>query len=192
MAVLAGSTTELIYSNTAPGTALASFTSEALANDVAGMGVQAQLSPYYLDRFRWGLDELYILAYGLLSSTGTPTYTFTIRLGASGTTAPIVLGSAALTTASGVTNKLWRIQGIVSLQTRGADGANSTVRGTGIIDSPAGLAASGALLGGAAAPGTITTVDPSIVNFVNLNIACSASSASNTIQVLALSVFGLH
>lgn len=182
---------DLLYSSIATGTAKASFTSEFKINDTAGMGPTALILPEY-----WmpnsGIGRGFrIVARGILSSTGTPTYTFTCRLGSEGsTTAAIVLGSAALTTGSGVTNQPWEFEGDVILRTLGATGANSTVQGIGMLKSP-GLATSlAALWGGAASPGTVATVDHSITNFINFNVACSASSASNTITLQQLLVFG--
>jgi hypothetical protein len=184
-----GTVTELLYASTSPGTAKNTFTTEALINDTAGMGVQAHLPVDFLSVP--GRSGIRILARGILSSTATPTYTPTIRLGASGTSGPIVLGGAALTTGSGVSNQFFEIEGDVILKTLGAAGANSTVVGTGRIISP-GLATTIAVLyGGAATPGTVATVDTSIVNYINVDVACSASSASNTITLQQLLVWGL-
>lgn len=194
MSFLTGTNLELIYANTASGTAKASFTSEVLINDTTGMGGQAQLPPNFWVPF-YGEDKVIrIVARGILSSTGTPTYTFSTRLGAAGSTsAAIVLGSAALTTGSGVANQIFEFEGDVIMRSIGAAGANSTVQGLGLITSP-GLASpfAYALFGGAASPGTVATLDTSITNFVNFNVACSASSSSNSIQLLQLEVWGLN
>lgn len=193
MSFLTGTNFELIYQNVASGTAKASFTSEAQINDVAAMGAQACLPPRFWTPF-YGEDRtIRILARGILSSTGTPTYTFTVRLGAAGTTAPIVLGSGAITTGSSVTNQLFELEGDIVMRSLGADGANSTIQGLGNIES-SGLvtSSSSSLFGGAASPGTIATVDASITNFVSFNVTCSASSASNSIQLLQLQVWGMN
>ena len=155
---------DLLYSSIATGTAKASFTSEFKINDTAGMGPTALILPEY-----WmpnsGIGRGFrIVARGILSSTGTPTYTFTCRLGSEGsTTAAIVLGSAALTTGSGVTNQPWEFEGDVILRTLGATGANSTVQGIGMLKSP-GLATSlAALWGGAASDRKSTRLNSSHV-----------------------------
>jgi hypothetical protein len=195
MSFLTGTSTELIYQNIASGTAKASFTTEALINDTAGMGAQAQIPPYFFMPTPYGLGKtICIQACGIVSSTATPTYTFTIRLGASGTSGPIILGSAALTTASGITNKQWTIYGYVTARTLGAAGANSTLHGWGMLESPGGIASpfAGELWGGAAQPGTVTTVDFSITNYINFGVACSASSPSNSIQLLSLQLWGMN
>jgi hypothetical protein len=193
---LTGTNVELLYANTAAGTAKNTFTSEVQINDTAGMGAQASLPAFFFPSSPTTAGKsLRIVARGIFSTTGTPTFTFTCRLGAAGSTsAAIVLGSAALTTGSGVANQLFEFEGDVTLSApSGAAGANTTARGTGLIQSP-GLASpfSGALFGGAASPGTVATVDTSITNYVNFNVACSVSSASNTITLLHLMVFGLN
>lgn len=186
---------ELLYASTSVGTAKASFTSEVQINDTTGMGAQ-----YYLPAGFWQPSPnsvgrgIKIVARGIFSSTGTPTYTFTIRSGTAGSTsAAILLGSAALTTGSSVSNQPFELEGTVFLKTLGAAGANSTVIGTGRILSP-GLATSYAGIGSGASitSPTVATVDTSIENRINFNVTCSASSASNTITLQHLSVYGLN
>lgn len=185
--------TDLIYANIATGTAKASFTSEFKINDTAGMGATALLLPEFWMPGGNGLGRgVHVIARGILSSTGTPTYTFSLRLGAEGsTTAAIILGSAALTTGSGVSNQPWEFEGDVIMRTMGASGANSTVQGTGMFKSP-GIASPfmAALWGGASSPGTVATVDHSITNYFNFNVTCSASSASNTITLQQFVILG--
>lgn len=195
MSFITGSVSELIYASTAPGTAKASFTTEAQINDTAGMGVQAHLPPdFWLPNKSQIGRGLRIVARGILSSTGTPTFTPTIRLGAAGSTSTaIALGTAALTTGSGVSNQFWELEGDVILTAIGAAGTNSTIQGMGRFVS-SGIASPfmAVAYGGAASPGTVATVDTSITNYINVNAACSANSASNTITLQQLLVFGLN
>ncbi|MEA2538472.1 MAG: hypothetical protein QOF11_2706 [Chloroflexota bacterium] len=183
---------DLIYASIAQGTAKASFTSEFKINDTPGMGATPLLLPEFWYPNRDIGRGLRIVARGILSSTGTPTYTFSCRLGAEGSTsAGIILGSAALVTGSGVTNQPWEFEGDVILRAFGAAGANSTVQGVGMISSP-GLASPFAypLYGAGASPGTVATIDHSIANYINFNVACSASSASNSITLQQLLILG--
>lgn len=195
MSFITGTNTELLYASTTAGTAKASFTSEVLINDTTGMGVQFHLPPdFFLPNPTAVGKGIRIVARGILSSTGTPTYTFTIRGGTAGSTsAAILLGSAALTTGSGVSNQPWELQGDVVLVSQGAAGANSTVRGTGMIICP-GLATTIAGVGANASltTPTATTFDTSITNYLNFNVTCSASSSSNSITLQQLLVFGLN
>lgn len=195
MSFLTGTNCELIYGNTASGTAKNTFTSEALINDTAGMGVQAHLPPdFWLPKPNSIGNGIRIVARGVLGSTLTPSYTINVRLGASGVAGPIVLGSAAMVTGSGVTSQYWELEGDVVLTAVGAAGANSTVRGQGQfrcggLASPFmyGLGASSSLT-----TPTVATLDTTITNYINVTATCTASNASNTITVQQLLVFGLN
>ena len=195
MSFLTGTNVETIYSSTSLGSAKNTFTTEVQINDTSGMGVQAHLPPDFWSPTNTQTGRgIRIVARGILSSTGTPTYTWTIRVGAAGnTTSAIILGSAALTTASGAANAAWELEGDVVLKTLGAAGTNSTVLGTGMIYS-AGLnpVVAGIGAGASLTAPTVATVDTSITNYINFNVACSASSASNNIQLTQLEVFGLN
>lgn len=197
MSFLTGTNAELLYASTAPGTAKNTFTAEALINDTTGMGVQAKLpANFWLPNQAQKGRGIAIVARGILSvvAATTPTYTFTVRLGASGVTGPIVLGTAALTTASGTTGTYWELVGDVIMENIGAAGNNSTVRGIG-RHSGGGISTNGgvnAAYGGAASPGTVATVDWNIDNYINVGVACSASAAGNTITLQQLLVYGLN
>jgi hypothetical protein len=189
-----GTWMDLIYASPTPGTAKSGFTTEVAINDTAGMGPVAVLQPnFFLPGY--GIQKaIRIIARGILSSTATPTYTFTVRLGAQGSiTAAIILGSAAITTGAGVTNQIFEFEGDVVMRIVGAAGANSTAQGVGLITSP-GLATPFMypLYGGAATPGTVATIDTSIANYVNFNVACSANSGSNSVTLQQLLVVGLN
>lgn len=201
MSFLTGTNTELLYTSTASGTAKASFTSEVAINDTAGMGAQAFLQPNFWSPTGSKAQAvgrgIRIVARGIVSSTATPSYTWSLRLGSAGnTSSAIVLGSAALATASGVTNVPWVFEGDVILETLGAVGTNSTVRGIGTLLTDGYSAATTTrlymLYGSAASPGTVATVDTTITNYINFNITCTASSASNTITLQQLLVYGLN
>lgn len=192
---LTGTNVELIYASKAPGTAKNTFTTEVQINDTAGMGNQAVLPAKFWNPAHADRTGIRIVAHGILGTTGAPTFTWTCRLGAAAsTTAAIALGTAALTAGTGVATKGWEFEGDFVLETLAAAGANSTGRGAGMVTSPLGLASpfAGELWGGGTQPGTVATVDASIDNFINFNVACSASSASNTITLLQLLVYGLN
>ena len=92
-----------------------------------------------------------------------------------------------------MSNQPWELRGEVFLVSQGAAGANSTVRGTGMLMCP-GLATTIAGVGAGASltTPTVATLDCSITNYLNVNVACSASSASNTITLQSLQVYGLN
>lgn len=184
---------EAIYSNSAAGTAKNTFTTEAQINDSAGMGSVAQLNSPLLwaPGFNQPKATLFVRARGIVSSTSTPTFTWTMRFGTSSSGAQVA-GTAALTTLTTISNKGWEFECEIQPVTLAAAGANSTFRGVGLLSSPAGLASPGVyeVWGGGAQPGTVATVDWSITNSIWFAAACSASSASNGITLLQLIILG--
>jgi hypothetical protein len=199
MSFVTGTNVELIYTNTAAGTAKNTFTSEVQINDTAGMGVQAHLPPDFWTPTPGAVGRgIHIVARGVLSTFTSGTYTISIRAGTAGsTTSAIILGTGALTMTASQTNIIWELEGDVILTAIGAAGTNSTVRGIGQMRCPAmntgtPASTSAPVWGGAASPGTVATFDTSITNYINFNIACSVSSASNGITLHQLLVFGLN
>lgn len=192
MSYLTNNQGELIYANPTSGTAKPSFTTEIAINDVAGMGVRAHIPPDYWRNTGDGtLRTIWFVARGILSSTATPTYTFTLRLGVlDSITSVIALGSAALTTGSGVTNQIFEFNGHFNMRTVGTTAASATGHGEGLLSSSGTANKIDPIWGGGASPGTFTTLDTTITNYFNFNVACSASSASNTITLHQLLVFG--
>ncbi len=197
MSFLTGTNTEAIYASTASGNRN-TFTTEVQINNVAaGMGTQAHLPPdFWLPNKSQVGRGIFIRASGIVSSTATPSYTWTVRLGAAGITGPIILGSAALATATGISAVPWHLEGWFILEAIADAGGNSTGRGVGTLLMDGYAAATTTrfyqLWGGAASPGTVATVDTSVTNYINLNVTCTASSASNTITCHQLVVLGLN
>jgi hypothetical protein len=199
MSFLTGTNCELIYTNTARFTEKTTWTTEVQINDTAGGGVQAHLPPdFWLPNQGSVGRGIRICAKGYVSTTATPTFTFTIRAGAAGSTAAaILLGSQALTAGSGIATIPWYLEGDVFLRTITAAGNTSTVQGEGMIWSN-GFTTQGGMnrlaAGGAAngADGVATTLATDITNYINFNAACNTSSASNKLRIEQLSVFGLN
>lgn len=185
---------ELLYASTAAGATLSSFTTEALLNTTTAMGVQVHLPPdFWLPNQNQVGRGIRITARGVLSTTSSaPTYTFTVRGGAAGnvSSAPIILGTAAVTPGNSLTSAYWELSADCILSAIGAAGANSTLRSVGQL-AISGTGAQAAW-GGAASPGTVATLDTSITNYINVNVACSASNASNVVTLNQLLVFGLN
>lgn len=195
MSFTTGTVVETLYASTAAGATLSSFTTEAQLNTTASMGVLPHLLPdFWLPNQNQLGRGIRIEATGVLGCTGTPTMTFTVRGGAAGniTTAPLLAGTAAITLASGLTAVAWKLSIDLVLSVLGAAGANSTLRGEGTVMIGGATAAIWPIWGGGASPGTIATVDTSIANYINVNVACSANSASNTVTLNQLMIFGLN
>lgn len=189
-----GTVMELLYASTAAGATLSSFTTEALLNTTTAMGVQFHLPPdFWLPNQNQVGRGIRITARGVLSTNSSaPTYTFTVRGGAQGnvSSAPIILGTAAVTPGNSLSSAYWELSADCILSSIGAAGANSTLRSIGQL----GISGSATqpAWGGAASPGTVATLDTSITNYINVNVACSASNASNVVTLNQLLVFGLN
>lgn len=194
MSFITGTWAECLYASTAVGIERNTFTSEVILNDTASMGVQCHLPPdFFLPQKNQVGRGVRVVARGIFSTTGQPTFTLTVRAGSAGSTASaILLGTAAMGTVNNAVNELFELQGDVVLTGIGAAGTNSTVQGIGMVASPGLTVPLAKAYGGAASPGTVATFDTSVVNYINVNAACSVSSASNKIQLQQLLVFGLN
>ena len=196
MSYYTGTVTELLYASSAAGATLSSWTTETLLNSTATMGVQANIPPnFWFPNGNQVGRGIRVTARGILSTTSSgPAYTFNLRGGATNNTSttPILAGTAANTIAANLTNVVWEFTTDIILQTIGAAGANSTVRSVGTL-TIGGLAASAwPIWGGGASPGTVATVDTSIVNYLNLTATSNANNASNAVTLSQLLVFGLN
>lgn len=193
MSFLTGTNAELIYASNASGATLATFTTEANMNTAATMGPPPLLPAGFFTQSR---KVIRVVARGILSSTATPTYTLVLRAATTGlvATGGIVFASNAAnpaTTLSGATSRGWEFAADIEMgDPTGA--AGTTGRGLGILSSGGISNGVSDLFGGGAAPGTINSFDPTAAYTLSVNAACSASSASNSIQLLQLLVFGLN
>ena len=195
MSFITNTVVETLYASTTAGATLATFTTEAQLNTTATMGVLPHLPPdFWLPNQNQLGRGIRVEANGVLGSTGTPTFTFSLRGGAAAniTTAPLLAGTAALTLATTLTAVPWKFEIDLFLSVLGAAGANSTLRGQGSLRVGGITASEWALWGGGSSPGTIATVDTSITNYLNLNVACGTSNAANTVSLNSLRVFGLN
>jgi len=186
--------TEMFFQNFADHTALASFTSEASA--LAGTNRQAVIPRGFFSKQG---KALRITAAGVVSSTGTPTYLFTNRIGstigASDLTGTAVGVSAAITTGSGISNQLWFMVLDIVCRTPGQGTNNTTVSCFGSVRSGGGFASpfDYALTPGGGASATWTaTLNNAVDLYPNLSVTCSLSSASNTITCKEYKVEALN
>lgn len=192
---LTGTWSELIFSNRADYSALASFTTEASL--LGGTNVQPVFPALFFDGTRAFGRTIRLLARGVLSCTGTPTYIFQVRLGTtsgssylSGTSVGV---TAAITCASGITNKFWELGLDLVCNTPGIGSGNTTLSGAGYVSSPGGFATPFVYALEPTTPDTATwtsTIDNSATQYVNVSVTCSASSASNTITCKQLLCWG--
>lgn len=114
-----------------------------------------------------------ITAMGIYSNTGTPTLQLKVKLGA-----VTVLDSGAITTVTGASNRVFTLEGVITVYALGATG---TVRGQGTITETGGTTK---------VYGMATTAAGDVPTTANqaLNITATwgAASASNTITLTNL------
>lgn len=193
-----GTWTETLFAERADFAALASSASE-------GTLLSGNLQPYLPAGFflqggggaAGNGRAIGLHAAGVFSNTGTPTLTFQVRASStSGTTtlSGVSLGvSAAITTGSGVSNKMWELWLELVLRTPGIGTNNATLSGAGWVMSPGGFAAPYIYALQPTTPDTATwtaTLDASLTQWLNLSATWSASSASNTITCKLLRLYG--
>lgn len=179
MAVSRQSWVETIAVATQDGTALANTTTEG------------KLFPLLTIPANFLQDGrvLRIKAYGKLSTTGTPTMVFSIRIG--GEAGTLLATTEAITTATGSANVAWSIEAIVVVRTNGATGT-LLVMGDARVNLTASTQAAGVFgVSGFDAPAPVTfdlTADAALA----INGDWSAASSSNTATGMILTVEALN
>lgn len=190
-----GRWTEGAFASVAEYTALASFTAEASL--LQGVKSQPFIPAHHFDGNEGTGKSYTLLASGILSSTGIPTYIFQWRLGT--VASPTDLSgasigvSAAIAAAAGVTNKAWSSRLDVLVQTPGQGTGQTTISAFGWVWSPGGFASPFEYPLEITTPDTATwttTRDATVDNYFNLSVTCSANSASNTIRCKQLQHWG--
>jgi hypothetical protein len=116
-----------------------------------------------------------IKAWGTASTTGTPTIQFRALMGAS------PLGSTStITTSTGLSNRVWNIEALVSVLTTGSSGTvfgNLTFPNTVVIAGSPPVTATGIIEDGTAAVTTNTTIS----NDFTIKVTWGTASSSNTL-----------
>jgi len=194
MSGLTGTWTECLYKNSAIGVVFAGTTEASLTTN-ATIGPQPILPAGFFTARPQGVGQaIRILARGIASTTtGPPTLGIMVRGSTTPNviTGPVWLGtsSTAATTIS-ITNAYWELDGIVTVSTLGS-ATNSTIRGFGrmiggVLASPFMVVAGG----GQASPWTVASVDLTIPQY--LSVSAVSSSASNSITLEELEVYGIN
>jgi hypothetical protein len=190
MSFLTGTSAELLFSSVATGTQLNTFTTEDnLQKTLPYVIIPAG---YFYNHGATG-KSLRGRAFLRIGTTGTPTFTFSVRLLTSSTwsAAGIGFSSAAITAGSGVTlAPLW-IDFDIVMRSLGT-GAASTIAFWGEVRGGTSLAAGGGIysIPGANTAFTSTSFDASVTNYLFLSAACGTSSGSNLVQLEALKIWG--
>lgn len=192
MSFLTGTSSELLYSSIATGTQLNTFTTEDnLQKTLPHIIIPAGF--FYAPQGGTG-KSLKVRAYYRLGTTGTPTFTFSVRLVTSTTwsAAGVVWSSAAITAGSGVTLAPVQLDFDLICRSVGTGGAsNTSLAGFGILTAGTAFAAGG---GSYSIPNANTaftnSIDSTVTQYLYLSIACGTSNASNLAQLEAVKVYG--
>lgn len=188
---------ELMFVNGADYSAFNSSASEG--SILGGTNQQPSIPALYFDAAKGHRRTIAIEAQGVLGTTSTPTITFQVRMGtsqgSSSLTGASIGVSAAITTASGVSNKWWYLYLLLTNYTPGQGSGNDTISGAGYVESPGGFASPFKYALEPTTPDTATwtqTFDAAVTQWINLSVTWSASSASNTITCKQLLLHGLN
>lgn len=170
---------ELLHAAVADGTAVANTTTETI------LFPNVTIPANYMADGR----ALRLRAFGKLSTTGTPTITFTIRWG--GVSGTVIGLSEAITNGSGVTNVNWSLEAIVQTRTNGATGTLICFGDVFVHTSATGGVSNTFSVSGYDAPAAVTC-DLTAATDLSLTADWSAASASNTITGMAYTLESLN
>lgn len=165
---------EVLYQSIADATAVANTSSEtSVFPDIT-------ITSGYLQEGR----VLKLIAQGKLSTTGTPTITFRLRIGGSGgSTGTLLMLSETITNASGAANLQWRIELEIVCRRGGSSAGTLLVTGTVEVMTSTTTSVVRHITGvsGADAPAEVGSLNLSQDNLLALTAQWSAPSASNTL-----------
>jgi hypothetical protein len=184
---------EVLYANTAQGTQLATFTTEA---SLMGGLLQCVVPGYYFLNNTSTGRTLKLRASGRLGTTSTgPTFQWFARVFTDGTAfsaggGTLIGQTAALTAAASQTLAPWFLDLDIVMQTL-ASGAASTVSVMGEVRSYKGLASpfGGSIPDNNVSP-QIATFDISKTYNLYLSVACGTSNAANLINLQQMKLYG--
>lgn len=132
---------------------------------------------------------LRLRAFGKLSTTGTPTITFAIRIG--GVAGTLLATTEVITMATGSVNVAWSIEAIIQVRTNGATGT-LLVMGDARVNLTASTQAAGVFgVSGFDAPAPVT-VDLTADAALSLTADWSVASASNTLTGMLYTLEALN
>jgi hypothetical protein len=181
---------ELYYSFSAAGTALSTFTTEA---SLMGAYPIPQIPATFFNKTGVLSSSMKIKARLNVGTTGTPTFTLSARLLSSATSwsaGGLLLGSsAAVTSASGVTNAWADLDMDVILQSLAAGAATSQVGSFGTVSGSAFPNAGSIPANNVSANNATLDATGATQYFLWLSAACGTSNAANTIRLQALGVY---
>lgn len=183
-----------LFVNYADHTALSSFTSEA--GLLQGTNRQPTLPANYFSSVGVAVR---LTAAGELSTTGTPTWIFQVRLhttqGATELGGVSVGVSPTITSQSGVTDVSWYLDLMLRCTTPGQGGTNGTLVCSGKVVSFAGFAAPYGYALHPSTPPTATWtagINTVVQQYITLSVTCGTSSGSNNITCKEVLLEGVN
>ncbi len=182
--------TDCLYSYHAQSTQLNTFTTE---DNLQKTYPAVQIPAYQLDTAASrSSSSLRVKAWGRLGTTGSPTFTWSLRMLTTETWSAggILLGSTAATTAGAtVTLAPWTLEVEIGLKTLSIAGA-STLRTMGEVRGPSALASPfSSTIPANNTTMEVATFDSASVQYLFLSVACGTSNALNLIQLEQLKVY---
>lgn len=192
MSFITGTQSETLYAFSGASTQLATFTTE---DNLLKTYPPIIIPPGFFRGTGSMGKALRVTARGRLGTTGSPTFTWTVRLLTSTTWSAggIVLGTTgAITAGATVTLAPWRLGLDVVLRTESIGGA-STVSAMGSVEAGSALASpfAGTIPANNTAV-TVATIDNSTQYYLFLSAACGTSNALNLIETQQIIVEGLN
>jgi hypothetical protein len=187
---ITGTQTELLYAYYGASTNLATFTAE---DNLMKTYPSCVLPGSLFNKVGPQSSSLELVCAGQVGTTATPTFTFTVRLISGASVAwsagGIVLGASNAVTAGTVTLAPFRLRVHIGLRSIAAAGSATTgVVTMGNIDGPA-FATEGSIPASNVSP-LLSTVDVGATYSLFVSAACSASSASNLINLQCMKLYG--
>lgn len=192
MSFITGTSAEVLYSSIATGTQLNTFTTEDnLQKTLPHVIIPAGF--FYAAQGGTG-KSLRVKGLMRIGTTGTPTFTFSVRLLTSTTWSAggIVWSTAAITAGSGVTLAPVILDFEIICRTMGTGGAANTVLAAiGDVRSGTGFAAGGGVYSIPNANTAFTAnIDSTVTQYLYLSAACGTSNLNNLVQLEMLKVYG--
>ena len=132
---------------------------------------------------------LKLVAYGKLSTTGTPTIIFSIRWG--GVAGTLLALTEAITNGSGVANVNWAVEALIQTRTNGSTGKLMTMGRAAVHTAAATVVTNVFGVSGYDAPAEVTA-DLTIDKSLSLTATWSASSSSNTLTGMIYTLESLN
>jgi len=169
------------YSQLNTGTAL--NTSTSLTDISPGGNVAGQAYQFNADYLQVGFQFL-VYASGIVSNTSTPTLNLGLYFGGIAGTALATTG--ALTTTSGLSNTTWELEAKMRVD---AVGTSGSIRTNGHVLGPIFGTTTCVMIPASSSSGNNVTVNTGAAsNILTVGAQWSASSASNSIQVIEFAV----